>query len=150
VSKDVASENAASESSTASSVAEDNGQDEQQEPREVTVAVAGKPISPRAVDADRGKTVPIPIQFVYREATFTPDGEKAADLLLQYVKLGKFPVITLSGHADERGSPGLNMALSKDRLETVEKHLRSGGYKGRLILLPKGETEPYSGVDRAS
>src|SRR5690606_26688222 len=109
VSKDVASENAASESSTASSVAEDNGQDEQQEPREVTVAVAGKPISPRAVDADRGKTVPIPIQFVYREATFTPDGEKAADLLLQYVKLGKFPVITLSGHADERGSPGLNM-----------------------------------------
>lgn len=123
---------------------------ERDEPRKVAAAgtIARAPAAVRAADDE--KTIPIPIHFVYREATFTPDGEKAANLLLQYLQLGKLPAVTLSGHADERGSPGLNMELSRNRLKTVEGYLRSGGYAGKFILLPKGETQPFEGVDRAS
>src|SRR5690606_33774805 len=86
--------------------------------------------------------------FVYREATFTPDGEKAANLLLQYLQLGKLSEVTLSGHADERGTEALNMELSRQRLKTVENYLRSGGYEGKLELVPQGKSEPFAGVDR--
>jgi len=96
------------------------------------------------------KTIPIPIQFVYREATFTPDGEKAVNLLLQYLLAGKLTEVTLSGHADERGTEALNMELSRQRLKTVENYLRSGGYQGKLELVPKGKSEPFTSVDRAS
>lgn len=96
------------------------------------------------------KTIPIPIHFVYREASFTPDGEKAADLLLEYLKHRKLNTVTLSGHADERGTPDLNMELSMDRLKTVESYLRAGGFTGELLLLPKGKTEPFTGVDRSN
>lgn len=96
------------------------------------------------------KKIPIPIQFVYREAIFTHDGEKAADLLLEYLKRRKLDTVTLSGHADERGTPELNMELSMDRLKTVENYLRTGGFTGELLLLPKGKTEPFTGVDRSN
>lgn len=93
--------------------------------------------------------IPVPIMFVYREATFTEQGERAASLLLEYLKLKKFDEVSLSGHADERGSVELNYELSEDRLETVEKFLRDGGFTGKLNLVPKGKLEPYTGVDRS-
>lgn len=106
---------------------------------------AGPVVSPKP---SARKTIPIPIQFVYREATFTPDGEKAANLLLQYLQLGKLSEVTLSGHADERGTDALNMELSRQRLKAVENYLRSGGYEGKLQLVAKGKSEPFTGVDR--
>jgi hypothetical protein len=33
-------------------------------------------------------------------------------------------------------------------LDTIERFLRDGGYKGQLDLIPKGEIEPFSAVDR--
>jgi outer membrane protein OmpA-like peptidoglycan-associated protein len=65
------------------------------------------------------------------------------------LKLKDYPRVTLTGHADERGSNELNMALSRERLETVARFLRDGGYQGRLELIPKGKTEPYTGVVRS-
>jgi outer membrane protein OmpA-like peptidoglycan-associated protein len=56
--------------------------------------------------------------------------------------------ISLSGHADSRGPDGYNMALSKRRLEAIERYLRQAGYAGNLSLTPKGKSEPYLGVDR--
>ena len=114
--------------------------------KERAAAAAG----PAASGARQEKSVPIPVQFVFREATFTPAGERAANLLLQYLKAGKLNQVTLSGHADERGTDGLNMELSVQRLKAVEHYLRSGGYTGKLVLVPKGKSEPYNGVDRAS
>ncbi len=93
--------------------------------------------------------VPVPIRFRYREATFTEKGRVAARLLLQYVKLKGFTSVTLTGHADDVGSAEYNMTLSSQRLETVRKFLVSGGYKGRLKLIPMGETSPYKGIDRS-
>lgn len=92
--------------------------------------------------------IPIPMQFVFREASLTDEGRRAVSLLEEYLKLKKFAQITLSGHADERGSVDLNMDLSRQRLETVKKLLREGGYTGEITLLPKGKAEPFAGVDR--
>lgn len=101
-----------------------------------------------AEPAPKPVAIPIPITFVYRETEFTPVGKRAAELLLEYLRLKNFDRISLSGHADERGSLDFNMELSEDRLAAVEHFLRSGGYTGKLDLLAMGETEPFRGVDR--
>ena len=58
-------------------------------------------------------------------------------------------LITLTGHADERGTADLNMDLSDQRLKAVWRFLRRAGYAGRVQLLPKGKSEPFAGVDRS-
>ena len=40
------------------------------------------------------------------------------------------------------------MNLSAERLQTVARFLRDGGFSGELKLVPKGKTEPYTGVVR--
>jgi len=112
---------------------------------EVTAAAA--PDAPSAgVKTD---IIPVPIMFVYNEATLTPDGERAAALLLEYLSLKHLNAVELTGHADERGTDAYNFDLSRERLETVASLLKKGGYTGTLTLSPKGKSEPYRGVDRA-
>jgi outer membrane protein OmpA-like peptidoglycan-associated protein len=93
--------------------------------------------------------VPVPINFVFRKAEFTEEGTKAANLLLQYLLLRQPPFISMTGHADERGTSAFNMTLSSDRLEAVAAFLRAGGYTGQVELIPKGDWEPFAGVDRS-
>ena len=65
---------------------------------------------PPPTDPAQQKTVvPVPITFVFNEATFTDDGKKAAGLLLEYLRLKHFGKVSLTGHADERGTDELNM-----------------------------------------
>jgi len=40
------------------------------------------------------------------------------------------------------------MELSRNRLESVARYLRESGYTGKLVLVPKGKSEPYSGPGR--
>ncbi len=94
-------------------------------------------------------TTPVPITFVYDQTTLTPEGRGAFRLLLEYLNLKKFDAVTLSGHADERGSPGYNMDLSQQRLDAISRLLRNGGYRGKVDLQPKGAAEPFLGVDRS-
>jgi outer membrane protein OmpA-like peptidoglycan-associated protein len=105
--------------------------------------------TPEAPAEVEHKSIPVPITFVFDEATFTDEGKKAAALLLEYLQLKHFPSVTLTGHADERGSEELNMNLSRERLDTVARFLREGGYEGKLNLIPKGESEPFTGVVRS-
>jgi outer membrane protein OmpA-like peptidoglycan-associated protein len=112
--------------------------------RETAVATT-EPAQPKAGPA----AIPVPIMFVYNEATLTPEGRHAADLLLEYLNLKHLYTVELTGHADERGTTVYNFDLSRDRLDTVSRILKEGGYKGELTLTPKGETEPYMGVDRS-
>jgi len=127
-----------------------------------TIAAGGDATKPQSLTESNGSPprtvppeaapapaiIPIPMQFVFREATLTGDGEKAVALLLEYLKLKKYDDVTLSGHADERGSAEFNIELSLERLETVVHKLREGGYQGQVKLLPKGKSEPFSGIDR--
>ncbi|MGZ9204841.1 MAG: OmpA family protein [Nitrospira sp.] len=111
---------------------------------DVLVATAGENLTV-TTSAD---VLPVPIKFIFREAAFTDDGAKAAQLLLDYLLLKKPSSISMTGHADERGTPEFNMKLSADRLEAVSEFLRAGGYAGRVEILPKGDTVPFLSVDR--
>lgn len=94
--------------------------------------------------------IPVPLMFVYNEAKLTSDGERAAALLLEYLTLKRLNAVELTGHADERGTDNYNYDLSRERLETVARILKDGGYTGELKLSPKGKSEPYMGVDRSA
>ena len=50
------------------------------------------------------QSIPRPITFVYNEAAFTPEGQRAAASLSNYLRSERLELVTLSGHADERGS----------------------------------------------
>lgn len=104
-----------------------------------------KPVRPAGAQP---LTVPVPIMFVYNEPTLTDEGRHAASLLLEYIKLKHLGNVSLSGHADERGTVGYNMELSRERLDTVAGLLRDGGYAGTLDLKAMGESEPFNGIDR--
>lgn len=129
---------ASSTASTSSETVETTVEPSQQHTQ---VTTAGK-------GAEASVSIPVPITFFYNEAALTPEGDRAAKLLLEYVKLKRLSTISLSGHADERGSDAFNFELSRERLDTVASLLRDGGYVGELELVPKGKSEPYLGVDR--
>jgi outer membrane protein OmpA-like peptidoglycan-associated protein len=93
-------------------------------------------------------TLPRPITFIYNEATFTTEGRRAAELLADYLSSRQQRTVTLSGHADERGSDRYNMELSQERLDTVARYLREKGIAAKFVLVPKGRSEPFIGVDR--
>ncbi|HKZ96601.1 MAG TPA: OmpA family protein [Hyphomicrobiaceae bacterium] len=101
-----------------------------------------------SVTAPPATSILVPMTFVYDEATLTEDGRHAAELLSEYLKLKRFSAVTLTGHADERGTQEYNLDLSRQRLDTVERQLRAGGFAGKLELVPKGKSEPFTGVDR--
>ncbi len=117
---------------------------------DATVTVVPEPAQPTASAGVKTDIIPVPIMFVYNEATLTPDGERAAALLLEYLTLKHLTAVELTGHADERGTNDYNYDLSRERLETVSHLLKGGGYTGDLKLTPKGKTEPYMGVDRSA
>ncbi|MEZ5856656.1 MAG: OmpA family protein [Hyphomicrobiaceae bacterium] len=94
--------------------------------------------------------VPVPITFESDATDMTPIGARAADLLAEYLRLKKPAAITLTGHADARGTDQYNLDLSRRRLEAIEHHLRKAGYQGRLALIAKGKSEPYRAIDRKS
>src|SRR5262245_22030875 len=90
----------------------------------------------------------VPITFIYNDTTFTPQGRHAADLLAKYLLTQQPTIVSLTGHADERGSDQYNMELSRRRLAVVADYLGESGFVGELELIPKGRSEPYSAIDR--
>jgi outer membrane protein OmpA-like peptidoglycan-associated protein len=107
------------------------------------VPAASKPESGTAAG------LPVPVQFVYGKTDLTEKGREAASVLLAYLKAKRFKTVVLSGHADERGPDLANMELSRRRLERIEDVLREGGFKGELKLVPMGEAQKFTGVDRS-
>jgi outer membrane protein OmpA-like peptidoglycan-associated protein len=91
---------------------------------------------------------PAPITFPYDEADITAVARKNAAALVEFVRQRRLDAVTLSGHADDRGSDDYNMALSRHRLESVARYLRASGYAGKLVLVPKGRSEPSVSPDR--
>jgi outer membrane protein OmpA-like peptidoglycan-associated protein len=101
-----------------------------------------------AVGKEAGPLPPAPIIFAYNEMNLTPAGRLQAAALSEFINRQKLTSVTLSGHADERGSDEFNMELSRQRLETVARYLHESGYTGELKLTPKGRSEPYLTPDR--
>jgi outer membrane protein OmpA-like peptidoglycan-associated protein len=113
------------------------------------IAAPASAMKPEPAKPVTGPALPSPVRFVYGEATFTSEGQKAAEQLAEYVKREGLETVRLSGHADERGSDAYNMELSRQRLEAMAQYLRDRGFAGKLVLIPKGRSEPFTGIDRA-
>jgi outer membrane protein OmpA-like peptidoglycan-associated protein len=104
--------------------------------------------SPKAVTQRDDALPPAPITFDYNESSLSTAGRQQAAALSEFVNKRKLASVTLSGHADERGSDEFNMELSGQRLKTVAQYLHESGYRGDLKLIPKGKREPYPMADR--
>jgi outer membrane protein OmpA-like peptidoglycan-associated protein len=101
-------------------------------------------------EASSALSSPAPITFVYNDTTFTAQGRRAADLLAKRLIEQQPAMASLSGHADERGSDPYNMELSRRRLSVVADYLRNSGFVGKLELIPKGKSQPYTAIDRTA
>ncbi len=94
--------------------------------------------------------VPVPVRFNFREATLTPDGERAVDEI--FAAISSDPSargIVLVGHTDPRGPDDANLRLSLERAKSVEAALRARGYKGQIKVEGRGKREPFQPDDPA-
>lgn len=100
--------------------------------------VAAKP-QPRALDLD--------IQFQFNSDQLTNDGKDVLDQLataLKSEKLAAARSVVLEGHADAKGNPGYNQALSYKRAQSARSYLatRHGIAAAKLRAVGKGSSEP--------
>jgi len=119
----------------------------------ITIAANGNPPpalapTPKVVTQRNDALPPAPIIFDYNESSLSTAGRQQAAALGEFLNEQKLTSVTLSGHADERGSEEFNMELSSQRLKTVAQYLHESGYRGELKLVPKGKSEPYLTPDR--
>lgn len=87
--------------------------------------------------------VPLPINFYFGQARFTPAGEKAVEELAEAIKQQNVETLTLVGHTDPRGGHGYNVELSKRRAAAARDYLISHGVKARILVDGKGPDEPF-------
>jgi len=119
--------------------------------RTVAPAIPNNKVMPAKVnEAVSPSQLPRPITFLYDQTTFTAEGRRAAQLLAEYLRTRRHQAVTLTGHADERGSDSYNMELSRQRLEAVARYLRENGAINKLELVPKGRSEPFAGAHRST
>ena len=94
--------------------------------------------------------IPVPVRFNFREATLTPDGERAVDEI--FASISSDPSlrgIVLVGHTDPRGPDDVNLRLSFERAKAVDAALRARGYTGQIKVEGRGKREPFQPDDPA-
>jgi len=89
---------------------------------------------------------PGPILFAYDSSELTVDGRASLDRLASDLmaksKEGTV-VVTVEGHADERGSDAYNLSLGQQRADAIAKYLRAKGVsESRLKSISYGEHRP--------
>lgn len=84
------------------------------------------------------------VLFDTNQAVIKPSAKETLDKVS--VVLAAFPTgkVTVTGHADSRGSDSVNMKLSRDRAEAVKTWLlaKSGASSERVIAIGEGENDP--------
>ena len=86
--------------------------------------------------------VPLPINFYFGQARFTPAGEKAVEELADAAKQQNVDTMTLVGHTDPRGDHQYNVELSKRRAAATRDYLLAHGVKARIVVDGKGPDQP--------
>ena len=87
--------------------------------------------------------VPLPINFYFDQARFTPAGEKAIAELADALKQQNVENLTLVGHTDPRGDHQYNIELSKRRAAAARDYLLSHGVKAFIVVDGKGPDNPF-------
>lgn len=83
------------------------------------------------------------IYFLYDSSQIRPEFAKIIAAHAQYLVAHPEQKVKLEGHADERGSPEYNIALSEQRAKAVSRALqRQGVSSSQLELISYGEEKP--------
>jgi outer membrane protein OmpA-like peptidoglycan-associated protein len=89
------------------------------------------------------ESVPLPINFVYAQTTFTPGGAVAVAELTQALIEQNVHALRLIGHADPRGERAANLILSQLRAEAVKAFLIADGVKARITTEGVGAEQEF-------
>lgn len=83
------------------------------------------------------------IYFMYDSSQVRPEFTKIIDAHSQYLAAHPDQRVVLEGHADERGSPEYNIALSEQRAKAVSRTMqRQNVSSSQLELVSYGEEKP--------
>jgi outer membrane protein OmpA-like peptidoglycan-associated protein len=83
--------------------------------------------------------------FQVGNARITPESYPELDQLVKMLHDNPHMIIQLEGHTDVKGDPGLNMKLSKQRVEAAREYLISKGVsKSKVKTKAFGGTMPLS------
>ena len=110
--------------------------------RDLSGNVAGI-YSPEASRGFEVASVPLPINFYFDQARFTPAGEKAIAELAEALKQQKVESLMLVGHTDPRGDHQYNIQLSLRRAAAARAYLLSHGVKANIDVDGKGPDVPF-------
>jgi len=91
--------------------------------------------------------VPVPVRFAFDSSALAPDGEAAAQEILDYLSGQGAKSVRLVGHTDPKGSEAYNLQLAQSRADAVKAYLAAKGYAGAVEIVAKGESEPFQADD---
>ncbi len=99
--------------------------------------------------ADRAKTLSADlaamINFDYDQATIRQNDESTLDRKAAVLAANPNVKLTISGHADERGSDEYNLALGNRRAAAAKRYLQNKGVDGsRMDVVSYGEERPLN------
>jgi outer membrane protein OmpA-like peptidoglycan-associated protein len=69
------------------------------------------------------------VYFDFNSSTLTAKGKATLDKLLKTIRSKKIEAVTIAGYADAVGSDSYNLRLSEKRALTVQKYLKSKGFR---------------------
>jgi outer membrane protein OmpA-like peptidoglycan-associated protein len=84
----------------------------------------------------------IPVLFGFGRYRLSDKGEKAAQLLAEYLKKHQFDSVTLIGHTDSKGSHQVNDWISKKRADFLKRYLEDSGVTASIETVGKGKRQP--------
>jgi peptidoglycan-associated lipoprotein len=83
------------------------------------------------------------INFEFDQYTLTDDAKATLDELGQALKANPQFLVTIEGHADERGTVEYNLALADQRAQAAKAYLVALGIDAsRVDTVSRGETQP--------
>jgi outer membrane protein OmpA-like peptidoglycan-associated protein len=92
-----------------------------------------------------------PIRFLPNSATLVPDTRQSLDIIAGIIAGEPDAQIVIEGHTDSRGDPQANLELSRERAETVRRHLILHGIAPeRLHTRGYGDSAPIADNDTAA
>ena len=114
------------------------------------------PVANASADQDavaaRRATLAQPIYFGYDRAELTPEAMRTLDAKIALLREDPSLRLSISGHADERGSDEYNLALGMRRATAAKRYLAMAGLDdGRFETVSYGEERPADmGHDEAA
>lgn len=97
----------------------------------------------------RSVGVDFPIQFNVGSATVSPASEGTLSQIAKVLALSPDRCVIVEGHTDSTGNYDKNMALSRDRANSVVNFItvRNGIDRRRLVPVGKGSSDPMPSLD---